>query len=180
MKSARLPRAFWAWDEIVEMNKDGYWPYTPNTNLLYGLHEALAMIESEGLPQVFARHQRWGAGVRAAVQAWGLPIQCVDPAAFSPVLTGVITPAGVDADALRRLIHERFDLSLGTGLGKLKGRAFRIGHLGHFNDLMLMGTLSGVEMGLDLAGVALAGSGVQAAMDHFSRHPAPAALKNAS
>jgi len=180
MKSARLPRAFWAWDEIVEMNKDGYWPYTPNTNLLYGLHEALAMIESEGLPQVFARHQRWGAGVRAAVQAWGLPIQCVDPAAFSPVLTGVITPAGVDADALRRLIHERFDLSLGTGLGKLKGRMFRIGHLGDSNDLTLLATLAGVEMGLKLAGVALAGSGVQAAMDHFSRHPAPAALKNAS
>jgi len=180
MKSARLPRAFWAWDEIVEMNKDGYWPYTPNTNLLYGLHEALAMIESEGLPQVFARHQRWGAGVRAAVQAWGLPIQCVDPAAFSPVLTGVITPAGVDADALRRLIHQRFDLSLGTGLGKLKGRMFRIGHLGDSNDLTLLATLAGVEMGLKLAGVKLAASGVQAAMDHFSKHPAPVAPKNAA
>ncbi len=180
MKTARLPRAFWAWDEIVEMNKDGYWPYTPNTNLLYGLHEALEMIESEGLPQVFARHQRWGAGVRAAVQAWGLPIQCADPAAFSPVLTGVITPAGVDADALRRLIHERFDLSLGTGLGKLKGRMFRIGHLGDSNDLTLLATVAGVEMGLKLVGVKLAGSGVQAAMDHFSSHPAPSALKNAA
>ena len=180
MKTARLPRAFWAWDEIVEMNKDGYWPYTPNTNLLYGLHEALEMIESEGLPQVFARHQRWGAGVRAAVEAWGLPIQCADPAACSPVLTGVITPPGVDADALRRLIHERFDLSLGTGLGKLKGRMFRIGHLGDSNDLTLLATVAGVEMGLKLAGVALAGSGVQAAMDHFSKHPAPAVLKNAA
>ena len=180
MKTARLPRAFWAWDEIVEMNKDGYWPYTPNTNLLYGLNEALEMIESEGLPQVFARHQRWGAGVRAAVAAWGLPIQCADPAAFSPVLTGVITPAGVDADALRRLIHERFDLSLGTGLGKLKGRMFRIGHLGDSNDLTLLATVAGVEMGLKLVGVKLAASGVQAAMDHFSNHPAPAALKNAA
>jgi alanine-glyoxylate transaminase/serine-glyoxylate transaminase/serine-pyruvate transaminase len=180
MKSARLPRAFWAWDEIVEMNKDGYWPYTPNTNLLYGLHEALEMIEAEGLPQVFARHQRWGAGVRAAVEAWGLPIQCADPAAFSPVLTGVITPAGVDADALRRLIHERFDLSLGTGLGKLKGRMFRIGHLGDSNDLTLLATVAGVEMGLKLVGVKLAASGVQAAMEHFSSHPTPAALKNAA
>ena len=180
MKTARLPRAFWAWDEIVEMNKDGYWPYTPNTNLLYGLHEALGMIESEGLPQVFARHQRWGAGVRAAVEAWGLPIQCADPVACSPVLTGVITPAGVDADALRRLIHERFDLSLGTGLGKLKGRMFRIGHLGDSNDLTLLATVAGVEMGLKLIGVKLAGSGVHAAMDHFSKHPAPAALKNAA
>ena len=180
MKSARLPRAFWAWDEIVEMNKDGYWPYTPNTNLLYGLHEALEMIEAEGLPRVLARHQRWGAGVRAAVEAWGLPIQCADPAAFSPVLTGVITPVGVDADALRRLIHERFDLSLGTGLGKLKGRMFRIGHLGDSNDLTLLATVAGVEMGLKLVGVKLAASGVQAAMDHFSNHPAPAALKNAA
>jgi len=180
MKTARLPRAFWAWDEIVEMNKDGYWPYTPNTNLLYGLHEALEMIEAEGLPQVFARHQRWGAGVRAAVEAWGLPIQCADPAAFSPVLTGVITPAGVDADALRRLIHERFDLSLGTGLGKLKGRMFRIGHLGDSNDLTLLATVAGVEMGLKLVGIKLAASGVQAAMDHFSSHPAPTALKNAA
>jgi alanine-glyoxylate transaminase/serine-glyoxylate transaminase/serine-pyruvate transaminase len=180
MKTARLPRAFWAWDEIVEMNKDGYWPYTPNTNLLYGLHEALEMIASEGLPRVFARHQRWGAGVRAAVEAWGLPIQCADPAAFSPVLTGVITPVGVDADALRRLIHERFDLSLGTGLGKLKGRMFRIGHLGDSNDLTLLATVAGVEMGLKLFGVKLAASGVQAAMDHFSNHPAPAALKDAA
>ncbi len=112
------------------MNKDGYWPYTPNTNLLYGLSESLDMLEAEGLDKVFARHQRWAAGVRAAVDAWGLPIQCADPAVHSPVLTGVIVPTDVDADALRRLIHKRFDLSLGTGLGKLKGRMFRIGHLG--------------------------------------------------
>src|SRR6185436_10383908 len=117
-KTAKLPKAFWAWDEIVTMNQDGYWPYTPNTNLLYGLSEALDMLLAEGLPNVFARHQRWAAGVRAAVNAWGLPIQCADPAVYSPVLTGVITPPGVDADALRKLIHTRFDLSLGTGLGK--------------------------------------------------------------
>ncbi|KRC25106.1 alanine--glyoxylate aminotransferase family protein [Acidovorax sp. Root219] len=179
-KTATLPRAFWAWDEIVEMNKDGYWPYTPNTNLLYGLSEALDMLLAEGLPNVFARHQRWGAGVRAAVNAWGLPIQCADPAVYSPVLTGVITPEGVDADALRRLIHQRFDLSLGTGLGKLKGRMFRMGHLGDSNDLTLIAMVAGVEMGLKLSGVALAGSGVQASMDYFASHAAPAALKKAA
>ena len=179
-KSAKLPRAFWAWDEIVEMNKDGYWPYTPNTNLLYGLNEALDMLRAEGLPNVFARHQRWATGVRAAVNAWGLPIQCADPALYSPVLTGVILPEGVDADAVRRLIHERFDLSLGTGLSKVKGRMFRIGHLGDSNDLTLLATVAGCEMGLKLAGAKLAGSGVQAAMDHFANHPAPALVKNAT
>lgn len=179
-KTATLPRAFWAWDEIVEMNKDGYWPYTPNTNLLYGLSEALDMLLAEGLPNVFARHQRWGAGVRAAVNAWGLPIQCADPAVYSPVLTGVITPEGVDADALRRLIHQRFDLSLGTGLGKLKGRMFRMGHLGDSNDLTLIAMVAGVEMGMKLSGIALAGSGVQASMDYFASHAAPAVLKKAA
>jgi alanine-glyoxylate transaminase / serine-glyoxylate transaminase / serine-pyruvate transaminase len=180
MKTAKLPRSFWAWDEIVEMNKDGYWPYTPNTNLLYGLSEALDMILSDGLPNVFARHQRWAAGVRAAVTAWGLPIQCADPAVYSPVLTGVITPPGVDADALRRLIHERFDLSLGTGLGKVKGRMFRIGHLGDSNDLTLLATLAGCEMGMKLSGIKLAGSGVAAAMDHFASHAAPKPLQQAA
>ncbi|WP_332748702.1 pyridoxal-phosphate-dependent aminotransferase family protein [Hydrogenophaga sp.] len=167
-KSARLPKAFWAWDEIIEMNRTGYWPYTPNTNLLYGLSESLDMLLEQGLPAVFARHQRWATGVRAAVNAWGLPIQCADPNVYSPVLTGVITPLGVDADALRRLIHDRFDLSLGAGLGKLKGRMFRIGHLGDCNELTLMGALSGVEMGLKLAGVPLDGSGVAAAMAQFA------------
>ena len=178
-KTATLPRAFWAWDEIVAMNKDGYWPYTPNTNLLYGLSEALDMLLAEGLDAVFARHQRWGAGVRAAVTAWGLPIQCADPALYSPVLTGVITPPGVDADRLRQLIHTRFDLSLGTGLGKLKGRMFRMGHLGDSNDLTLLAMVAGVEMGLQLAGVKLAASGVQASMQHFAKHPAPLAEKAA-
>ena len=179
-KRARLPRSFFAWDEILAMNEQGYWPYTPSTNLLYGLSEALDMILGEGLDKVFARHDRWAAGVRAAVKAWGLPIQCADPAVHSPVLTGVIMPAGVDADAVRRLIHERFDLSLGTGLSKVKGRMFRIGHLGDSNDLTLLGTLAGCEMGLKLAGVKLQGSGVQAAMDHFSQHAAPSALKKAA
>lgn len=180
MKTAKLPRAFWAWDEIVEMNAAGYWPYTPNTNLLYGLSEALDMLEAEGLDNVFARHRRWAAGVRAGVEAWGLPIQCADPAVYSPVLTGVIMPAGVDADAVRRLIYERFDMSLGTGLGKLKGRIFRIGHLGFSNDLTLLGTMAGCEMGLKLAGIPLAGSGVQATMDYFANHSQRGALKKAA
>ena len=172
-KTARLPRSYWGWDEIVEMSAGGYWPYTPNTNLLYGLSEAIDMLLEQGLPAVFARHQRWGTAVRAAVQAWGLPVQCADPALYSPVLTGVVTPRGVDADGVRRLIHERFDLSLGTGLGKLKGRMFRIGHLGDSNDLTLMATLAGVEMGLKLAGVALAESGLSAAMEFFAATPLP-------
>jgi alanine-glyoxylate transaminase/serine-glyoxylate transaminase/serine-pyruvate transaminase len=179
-KQAALPRSFWAWDEIVEMNKGGYWPYTPNTNLLYGLSEALDMLLEQGLSAVFARHQRWAEGVRAAVRTWGLPIQCADSRVYSPVLTGVITPAGVDADALRQLIHERFDLSLGTGLGKVRGRMFRIGHLGDSNDLTLLATLAGVEMGLKLTGVALAGSGVQAAMAEFATRPAPRPLRAAA
>ena len=179
-KSARLPKAFWAWDEIVEMNKDGYWPYTPNTNLLYGLSESLDMLLGEGLDNVFARHARWAAGVRAAVTTWGLPIQCADASVYSPVLTGVITPSGIDADAVRKLIHQRFDMSLGTGLGKLKGRMFRIGHLGDSNDLTLLATLAGCEMGLKLSGIKLAGSGVQTAMDYFSTHSAPDAMKKAA
>jgi alanine-glyoxylate transaminase/serine-glyoxylate transaminase/serine-pyruvate transaminase len=172
-KRAKLPRSYWSWDEIVATNRDGYWPYTPSTNLLYGLSESLDMLLGEGLEQVFARHRRWAEGVRAAVQAWGLPIQCADPDVYSPVLTGVIVPRGIDADALRRLIHERFDLSLGTGLGKVKGRMFRMGHLGDSNDLTLVAMVAGVEMGLKLAGIALGGSGVQAAMDRFAGSVVP-------
>ncbi len=167
-KSARLPRAFWDWTEILAMNASGYWPYTPSTNLLYGLSEALDMILAEGLDNLFARHQRLAAACRSAVRAWGLEIQCADETAYSPVLTGVMTPAGCDADALRKLIYDKFDMSLGTGLGKVKGAMFRIGHLGEANDLTLMATLSGCEMGLQLAGVPLAGSGVVAAMAHLS------------
>ena len=179
-KNATLPKAFWAWDEIIEMNKTGYWPTTPNTNLLYALSEGCDMLLAHGLDTVFARHQRWGEGVRGAVKAWGLQIQCADPAVYSPILTGVMTPDGVDADAVRKIIYERFDCSLGTGLGKVKGKMFRIGHLGDCNDLTLIAALSGCEMGLKLAGVKLAGSGVQAAMDYFSAHAAPIALKNAT
>ncbi|NMM07083.1 aminotransferase class V-fold PLP-dependent enzyme [Polaromonas sp.] len=171
-KKATLPKAFWAWDEIIEMNKAGYWPSTPNTNLLYALSESCDMLLEHGLQAVFARHQRWGEGVRAAVKAWGLQIQCADASLYSPVLTGVMTPEGVDADAVRKIIYQRFDCSLGTGLGKVKGRMFRIGHLGDCNDLTLMAALSGCEMGLKLSGVKLAGSGVLAAMDHFSSHAA--------
>lgn len=172
---ARCAKSFWAWDEILELNKTGYWPYTPSTNLLYGLNESLEMLLEQGLPSVLARHQRWAEGVRAAVRAWGLAIQCADPARHSPVLTGVVMPAGIDADAVRRLIHERFDLSLGTGLGKVRGRMFRIGHLGDCNELTLLATLAGCEMGLKLSGVRLAGSGVLAAMDHFAAQPEHAA-----
>jgi alanine-glyoxylate transaminase/serine-glyoxylate transaminase/serine-pyruvate transaminase len=141
-KTAKLPKAFWAWDEMLEMNKTGYFPYTPSTNLLYGLHEALDMILGEGLDNVFARHQRLARACRAAVQGWGLQIQCADADVYSPVLTGVMTPEGVDADQVRRVIYERFDTSLGTGLGKVKGKMFRIGHLGECNDVSLMGTLA--------------------------------------
>ncbi|HVZ27749.1 MAG TPA: aminotransferase class V-fold PLP-dependent enzyme [Rhizomicrobium sp.] len=170
-KHAKLPRSFWAWDEMIEMNKSGYFPYTPSTNLLYGLSEALDMLNEEGLENVFARHRRWSDGVRGAVDAWGLPIQCADRQLYSPILTGVIVPAGVDADQLRKTILERFDLSLGAGLGKVKGRMFRIGHLGNSNDLTLLATLAGCEMGLKLAGVNLKGSGVESAMSYFADHP---------
>ena len=167
----RMPKSFWAWDEILEANRNGYWPYTPSTNLLYGLNEALDMLLDEGLDHVFARHQRWAAGVRTAVEAWGLKVQCMDPAVYSPVLTGVVMPEGVDADAVRKIIYERFDLSLGMGLGKAKGKMFRIGHLGDCNDLTLIATLGGCEAGMKLAGVPLAGSGVTAALDYFAQHP---------
>ncbi|MDN4055889.1 aminotransferase class V-fold PLP-dependent enzyme [Massilia sp. YIM B02763] len=178
-KSAKLPKAFWGWHEIIEMNATGYWPYTPNTNLLYGLAEALDMILGEGLDNTFARHQRLAAACRKAVTAWGLEITCLDPAVYSPVLTGVMMPDGIDADAVRKLIYDNFDMSLGTGLGKLKGRMFRIGHLGEANDLTLMATLAGCEMGLKLAGVLLAGSGVQAAMDVLAAQKQKPELKAA-
>jgi alanine-glyoxylate transaminase/serine-glyoxylate transaminase/serine-pyruvate transaminase len=170
-KTSNLPKSFWAWDEILEANKNGYWPYTPNTNLLYGLNEALDMLLEEGLEQVIARHQRWAVGVRTAVEAWGLEVQCQEPDVYSPVLTGVVMPDGVDADAVRRLIYERFDLSLGMGLGKSKGKMFRIGHLGDCNDLTLIAALGGCEAGLKLSGVNLKGSGVLAALEYFSQNP---------
>jgi len=174
-RSAKLPKSFWAWDEIVEMNQAGYWPYTPNTNLLYALAESIDMLMAEGLPQVFARHDRLGEACRRAVRAWGLEIQCADPAVYSPVLTGVMMPESVDADRVRQLIYKNFNMSLGAGLGKVKGKMFRIGHLGDCNELTLMAALSGCEMGLKLAGLKLRGSGTAAAMEHFTDTAAPAA-----
>ena len=158
-------RSYWDWHDMIAINKLGTFPYTPATNLLFALKEAIAMLEEEGLENVWARHMRHGAATRAAVKAWGLDLVCLDPHAYSAALTAVMVPEGHDADALRKVILENFDMSLGTGLGKLKGKAFRIGHLGHFNDLMLMGTLSGVEMGLDLAKVPHRSGGVLAAME---------------
>jgi alanine-glyoxylate transaminase / serine-glyoxylate transaminase / serine-pyruvate transaminase len=179
-KKSTMPKSFWAWDEMLEFNKTGYFPYTPSTNLLYGLSEACDMVLENGLDATFARHKRWAAGVRAAVNAWGLPIQCADPNVYSPVLTGVVTPQGVDADQIRKTIYERFDCSLGTGLGKIKGRMFRIGHLGDSNDLTLIATIAACEMGLKLSGVRLADSGVQAAMLYFQTHQAATELRQAA
>jgi alanine-glyoxylate transaminase/serine-glyoxylate transaminase/serine-pyruvate transaminase len=167
-KTAKLPRAYWEWNEMIASNANGYFPSTPATNLLYGLHEAIAMLEEEGLENVFARHRRHGEATRAAVQAWGLEVLCVEPAEYSPVLTAVVMPDGHSADALRKIILEKFNMSLGQGLGKVAGKVFRIGHLGDFNDLTLMGTLSGVEMGLALAGVPHRKGGAQAAMAHLA------------
>jgi alanine-glyoxylate transaminase/serine-glyoxylate transaminase/serine-pyruvate transaminase len=163
-KRARLPKSYWAWDEMLAHNRDGYFPYTPATNLLYGLREALRMLEEEGLENVFARHARHAEATRRAVRAWGLEVLATNPAEYSSSLTAVLLPAGHDADRVRRVILEHFDLSLGTGLGKLAGKVFRIGHLGDFNDLMLAGTLAGCEMGLALAGVPVKREGVQAAL----------------
>ena len=168
-KSARLPRSYWAWDEMIANGKGGYFPYTPATNLLYGLRESLTMLlDEEGLDAVFARHQRHAEATRRAVRAWGLEILALEPREYSASLTAVLLPAGHDADRVRALILEAFDMSLGTGLGKLGGKVFRIGHLGDFNDLSLAGTLAGVEMGLALAGVPVRREGVQAALTYLA------------
>jgi alanine-glyoxylate transaminase/serine-glyoxylate transaminase/serine-pyruvate transaminase len=164
-KSARLPRSYWDWEPMIKDNQSGFFPYTPATNLLYGLREAIHMLLEEGLENVFARHDRHAEATRRAVQAWGLEVVCLNPEEYSSSLTAVMMPEGHDADALRKVILDWFDMSLGTGLGKLKGKIFRIGHLGDFNDLMLAGTLSGVEMGLHLAGVPFTRGGVAAALD---------------
>jgi alanine-glyoxylate transaminase/serine-glyoxylate transaminase/serine-pyruvate transaminase len=172
-------RSYWDWQEVITFNRLGTFPYTPAMNLLRGLREAIAMLEEEGLENVFARHRRHSAATRAAIKAWGLDTQCQDPHAHSPALTGVVTPEGVDSDAFRKLVLETFDMSLGTGLNKVKGRMFRIAHLGHFNDLMLMGTLSGVEMGLDLAKIPHRSGGVLAAMEVLKGREAAAMPKAA-
>ncbi|MEE3500730.1 aminotransferase class V-fold PLP-dependent enzyme [Acidiphilium acidophilum] len=166
-------RSYWDWHEIIAANRTGYWPYTPATNLLYGLREAITMLEEEGLEAVFARHDRHAAATRAAVRAWGMEILCADPREYSSALTAVMMPDGHDADQFREAVLARFDMSLGTGLARLKGRVFRIGHLGHFNDLMLMGTLAGAEMGFEVAGVPYREGGVRAAMDVLSGKARP-------
>lgn len=167
-RTARLPKSYWAWEPMLTSNASGFFPYTPSTNLLYGLREALRMLGEEGMPNVFARHHRLAEATRAAVRAWGLEIACRCADECSDVITAVMMPAGHDAEPFRELVYTRFNLSLGTGLGKLKRRAFRIGHLGDFNELMLAGTLSGVEMGLALAGVPFSKGGVRAALDRLS------------
>ena len=167
-KTARLPRAYWDWQPMIRDNAAGYFPTTPAINLLFGLREAVRMLEEEGLAQVFARHRRFGEATRRAVQAWGLELLCARAAEYSDALTAVLMPEGHDADAFRKIVLERFDMSLGAGLGKLKGKVFRIGHLGDFNDLMLAGTLSGVEMGLAAAGVPFTRGGVTAALDSLA------------
>ncbi|GAC1305622.1 MAG: aminotransferase class V-fold PLP-dependent enzyme [Vulcanimicrobiaceae bacterium] len=166
--AATFPRAYWNWEEMLTANRAGFFPYTPATNMLYGLREALAMLHEEGLANVFARHARHGEATRAAVRGWGLDILAADPREYSNTLTAVVVPDGVDADVLRTAILEHFDMSLGTGLGRMKGRIFRIGHLGSFNDLMLAGTLCGVQMGLEIAGIPH-GDGVAPALASLAR-----------
>jgi alanine-glyoxylate transaminase/serine-glyoxylate transaminase/serine-pyruvate transaminase len=167
-KSARLPRAYWDWQPMFAQNASGYFPYTPATNLLFGLRESLNMLREEGLQNVFARHQRHGEATRRAVRAWGLENVALDPKEYSNSVTAIFTPAGHSADELRKAILERFNMPLGTGLGKFQDKVFRIGHLGDFNDLMLAGTLGGVEMGLDLTGIPHRKGGVAAALDFLT------------
>jgi alanine-glyoxylate transaminase/serine-glyoxylate transaminase/serine-pyruvate transaminase len=168
-KQARLPKSYWDWEEMLKANRSGYFPYTPATNLLFGLREALRMLEEEGLSNVFSRHKRHGEATRAAVRAWNLELACEEPLEYSSSMTAVVMPNGHSADRFRQLVLEHFDMSLGAGLGKLADTVFRIGHLGSFNDLMLAGTLSGVEMGLRLAEVPHRGGGVMAALEVLAR-----------
>ena len=174
-RNAKLPRSYWAWDEMLGGMSAGWFPYTPATNMLYGLREALRMLGEEGLPNVFARHARHAEATRRAVRGWGLEVLALDPREYSGSLTAVVVPDGVDADALRETILQRFDMSLGTGLGKLKGKVFRIGHLGSFNDLMLAGTLCGVQMGLEIARIPH-GDGVGPALAYLAAPAAAAEL----
>jgi alanine-glyoxylate transaminase/serine-glyoxylate transaminase/serine-pyruvate transaminase len=166
-KSARLPRSYWDWQPMLAQNANGFFPYTPATNLLYGLRESLLMLREEGLQNVFSRHQRHAEAVRRAVRTWGLENVALDPKEYSNSVTAVYTPAGYSADELRKVILERFNMPLGSGLGKLQNKVFRIGHLGDFNDLMLAGTLAGVEMGFAVAGVPHKKGGTAAAMDYL-------------
>ncbi len=168
-KSARIPKSYWDWEPMLSTNQAGFFPYTPPTNLLYGLRESLKMLLEEGLENVLARHDRHAEATRRAVRAWGLELLCQNPEEYSSALTAVLLPAGHDADAFRKVILERFNMSLGNGLGKVQGKVFRIGHLGDFNDLMLAGALSGVEMGLGLAGVPYTKGGVMAALAYLAQ-----------
>lgn len=171
-KTATLPSSYWNWQPMIDANATGYFPYTPATNLLYALRESLRMLlDEQGLEQVFARHQRHAEATRRAVRAWGLEILCLNSEEYSASLTAILLPENHDADRLRQLILERFDMSLGTGLGKVQGRVFRIGHLGDFNDLMLAGTLSGVEMGLSAAQIPFTKGGINAALDYLADNP---------
>jgi len=167
-KNAKMRRAFFAWDDMEAQNKTGYFPYTPATSLLYGLVEAVDMLHEEGLDNVFARHKRYGEAVRAAVSHWGLEIVSRDPKFHSPVVTTVLMPEGKGGDAFRKIVLDNFDVSLGSGLSKLADKVFRIGHIGDTNDLTIIAALAGVEMGLELAGIAHRKGGVQVAMDHFT------------
>ena len=171
-ETSTLPCAYWNWQVMIKANATGYFPYTPATNLLYALRESLKMLlDEQGLDKVFARHQRHAEATRRAVRAWGLEILCQNPEEYSASLTAILLPEGQDADRLRQIILERYDMSLGTGLGKVQGRVFRIGHLGDFNDLMLIGTLGGVEMGLANAGIPFTVGGVDAALDYLAKTP---------
>jgi alanine-glyoxylate transaminase/serine-glyoxylate transaminase/serine-pyruvate transaminase len=174
-KQAKLPRGYFEWQPMIDANDTGLFPFTPPISLVVGLREALAMLEEEGLDNVFARHDRFAEATRRAVKAWGLDFLSVNPKEHSASLTAVVAPDGHNADAIRATILERYDLSLGAGLGKVAGKVFRIGHLGWFNDLMLMGTLAGVEMGLGAAGVPHRKGGVAAAMDYLGGNVAAAA-----
>ena len=165
---AKLPKSYWSWEEMLGPNKNGFFPFTPATSLLYGLREALIMLHEEGLARVFARHDRHAEATRRAVRAWGLELLCLDATAYSSVVTAVLMPAGHDEVAFRKVVLEHFNMSLGSGLGKVAGKVFRIGHLGDFNDLTLAGTLAGVEMGLQLAGVPHQKGGVAAALDYLT------------
>lgn len=168
-KSASLQRSYWSWQDMIGSNANGFFPFTPATGLLYGLETAIEMLHEEGLDNVFARHDRHGRATRAAVQTWGLEVLCRDPKYYSPAVTSVLMPEGHNADKFRALVLENFNMSLGTGLNRLSGKVFRIGHLGDTNDLTIMGALSGVEMGLELAGVPHAKGGVTAAMAEITR-----------
>jgi alanine-glyoxylate transaminase / serine-glyoxylate transaminase / serine-pyruvate transaminase len=179
-KNAKLPRAYWDWSEMIASNAGGWFPYTPATNLLYGLREAIVMLEEEGLDNVFARHLRHAEATRRAVRAWGLEVLAINPEEYSPALTAVMMPAGHDADQLRATILQHFDMSLGMGLAKLQGKVFRIGHLGDFNDLTLMGTLAGVQMGLAIRKVPHREGGVDAAMGYLADEAAKAAAIRAA